>query len=176
MGSRDNTIPMPSFTEKQIRNFHGKVTSGTPDECWPWIGSREKKGYGSLSATVRGRYSGFKAHRVAFYMATGVDPINSSVCHSCDNPPCVNPAHLFIGTHDDNMKDMARKKRGRYCPDDRRLKGESLPFTKLTEDSVRLLRTLPAGWINMSQVARDLGVDRSTISNVVNYIDWRHVS
>jgi len=81
------------------------VKRGEPDECWPWTRSLSPKGYGR----VRGR----NAHRVAYELTYGPIPPGMFVCHTCDNPPCCNPAHLFLGTYLDNIADMVAKKRSR---------------------------------------------------------------
>jgi hypothetical protein len=77
-----------------------------PDECWPWIGSHDRNGYGHL--TRFGKQ--VRAHRVAWELANGREP-RGCICHSCDNPACVNPAHLWEGSHADNMRDMHAKRR-----------------------------------------------------------------
>lgn len=78
------------------------------NECWNYTGFRHANGYGIFS--YRGRYSA-AAHRVAVELFVGPFDPALHVCHRCDNPPCINPDHLFLGTHEDNMRDMARKGR-----------------------------------------------------------------
>jgi len=77
------------------------------DDCWEWQGGKSPLGYGR----VRHEGKDWFAHRVAYYLIYGVHPGNLSVCHKCDNPPCVRPDHLFLGTRHDNMMDSARKGR-----------------------------------------------------------------
>lgn len=83
--------------------------SGGPEACWPWTGSRTRTGYGKCS--VDGRH--VAAHRLAWQLTNGPIPDGLHVLHRCDNPPCCNPGHLFLGTHTDNVRDMLAKGRGR---------------------------------------------------------------
>ena len=88
---------------------------GPNGDCWEWTGSRLPAGYGKIGVSGRGRGVTETTHRVAYRLANGAFDESSEVCHRCDNPPCCNPDHLFLGTHADNMSDMAKKGRaGRY--------------------------------------------------------------
>ena len=86
-----------------------------PDACWTWIGHLDGKGYGSLywKRAENGSPIAVRAHRFSFELHYGPIPTGLHGCHSCDNPRCVNPEHLFIGTQQDNMNDMMNKGRGR---------------------------------------------------------------
>ena len=82
--------------------------------CWEWLGGDDGKGYGTISSRGGSRLSPEKAHRVSYEMAFGEIPKGLNVCHKCDNPPCTNPEHLFLGTQKDNAMDMVSK--GRMNP------------------------------------------------------------
>jgi hypothetical protein len=91
--------------------FWSYVKRLNPTECWEWIGKRDKYGYGFLRI---GKIRSFQAHRISYLMFYKIQPGNLFVCHSCDNPPCVNPSHLWLGTAKDNSRDMVSKGRGRF--------------------------------------------------------------
>lgn len=94
---------------RQPNQYWDLVSDGAPDACWPWPGNISNRGYGVVN--MNGRK--VSAHRYAYQLATGEDPGELHVCHTCDNPVCVNPAHLWLGTNADNVRDKLDKGRGR---------------------------------------------------------------
>lgn len=108
---RHGTTDLPRMT--LAARYWSRVVRTGEGECWSWDGSTSR-GYGQLSSP-RGRGNApVKAHRVSYEMHYGPIPTGMEVCHRCDNPPCSNPEHLFLGTHADNMRDMGAK--GRVNP------------------------------------------------------------
>jgi hypothetical protein len=98
-------LPPPPLSEY----FWSIVVPGDPDKCWEWQGGKSKDGYGYLHLAGQTKL----AHRVSYELHHGEIPKGLVICHKCDNPPCVNPKHLFIGTHLDNAVDRDKKGRGR---------------------------------------------------------------
>ncbi len=131
--------------------------------CWEWTECRDSNGYGLF---FRGAGKSRLAHRASWEFKNG--PIESGwfVLHRCDNPCCVNPDHLFLGSQQDNIMDMVRKQRNQ--------RGSRRPAAKLTEDVVRSIRSTTDK--SHTQIAREFGVARSVITNVINRKAWRHVA
>jgi hypothetical protein len=142
--------------------FRSRVNVRRVDDCWPWTGPRVS-GYGVLWRNG----NNYGAHRVAWELANGPIPDGMFICHRCDNPPCCNPAHLFLGTQADN--DADRTVKGRSS------RGSKHPDAKLTEDTVRLIRGRFAGGEAIRQLAADFGVSGATIHAAVHRKTWRHV-
>lgn len=138
------------------RRFWAKVDRRGPDECWPWTADRKARGYGRFMLDGKVR----NASRVAYELLVGPIPEGLFVCHRCDNPPCVNPAHLFVATHLENNADMRRKGRG--------------PNVKLTEAQVIEIRALRADGATLTAIGARYGVCMQAVWDVVNR-SWRHV-
>lgn len=149
------------------------------DGCWLWT-KATSSGYGVLGAGgshEKGARMVY-AHRLSWELHNGPIPDGLWVLHHCDNPPCVNPAHLFIGNQGDNMRDMFSKGRSwvQRTPE-RAAKGERNGACKLTEEQVReVLRVRANGPINMAAHARRLGVTPRVVKLILTGEAWRHVS
>lgn len=94
--------------------FWERVEVADSDECWEWQGSCFPKGYGQMWVGPKGSGTMCRTHRLSWWMHRGPIPDGLKILHHCDNPPCVNPSHLFLGTNDDNMEDMVSKGRSRW--------------------------------------------------------------
>jgi hypothetical protein len=141
--------------------------SGGPAACWLWMGARTPEGYG-YRVVVKPYATRRVASRMAYEFTHGPIPPRMCVCHRCDNPPCVNPAHLFLGTNADNAADRAAKGRTTH--------GEQSHLSRLTADQVRAIRgRYMTGGVSMRQLAREYGVDRRTISLILRRATWRHI-
>jgi hypothetical protein len=158
----------------QRKPFHDRLWAQIevrgPDECWPWTGGTTD-GYGYISL---GGHGGRKVqvHRAVWEEANGPIPDGLCVCHSCDNRPCCNLRHHFLGTRGDNLADMRAK--GRQGTYDRR--GGSNPRVKLTEDDVRAIRErYAAGGVGQVELAREYGVGKTTIGHILMRRNWAHI-
>lgn len=165
----------PEIEDVRSRFLRG-FKAGDSRECWPWLKGRSSAGYGLFRS---GRRSGVTmyAHRFAMATQLGVeysDLPNLCVCHRCDNPPCVNPAHLFLGTHADNVSDMLAKSRHRSNPTP--ALGEQQPLSKLTNETVRYARLRAAAGDTHLEIAKTLNVSRSAVTLAVARKSWGHVA
>lgn len=134
--------------------------SGGETSCWPYLGARTSRGYGRHPYGNKMK----RAHRLAYEATHGEIPTGLLVCHRCDNPPCCNPAHLFLGTSTDNVADCTTK--------GRRALGEAHPRAKLTAQAVREIRESRQSMLSLS---RRYGVSDMTIRSVVLGKSWTSV-
>lgn len=142
------------------KRFWSHVAIGHPGECWPWTGSTNSGGYGQFR--VDGMPVG--AHRYAFFLAGGIIHEKYFVCHRCDNPPCVNPAHLFLGTAQDNSDDCVRK--------GRKARGDGHPVAKLSKEDVRKIFELRCSGMKHYAIAERFQVTRSNICLILGRKRW----
>lgn len=141
-----------------------RVDRGSHDGCWPYRGRLNKAGYGEIDWGGRP----FGAHRLMFMIVNGDIPDGHEVCHSCDNPSCCNPDHLWAGTHAENVADMWSK--GRARPQAQR--GSKHGMSRLTEADIIAIR---ASNERRSVLAQRYSVGEQTISNIRSRRSWRHV-
>lgn len=150
----DASTPPQRIRGDDEARYWSKVDRRGPDECWPWT-AHSRKGYGLM------RVAGvlLSAHRWAYERWIGPIPTGLQVCHSCDNPPCQNPAHWFLGTNDDNVADKMAKGR---AP------------TRLTAAQVGQMRRLYKTGRRQVDLARSFGVTPSHVSRIVRGINRRY--
>lgn len=146
-----------------------KVAIGGPDECWPWLASVDSGGYGHLDDGT-GRVC--KAHRIAYTLTRG-DPGELHVLHRCDAPRCCNPAHLFVGTHRENMRDRQEKGRTRTPPVQ---PGEANPAARLDTIDVLAIRTLRACGASIQAIAAAFAISAANARLIVTGRTWKHVA
>lgn len=159
-------MPQPIPIEDR---YWSHVDRRGPDECWPWIGSTSS-GYGRFwdgTYLPTGSRRMALAHRWAYKTFLGPVPDDIEVCHNCDNRPCQNLTHWFLGTQQDNMDDKVAK--GRQA----RLVGESNPGVKLTSQQVDAIRHQYAtGAVSMRILGEQYQVARTTIGDIINGRTW----
>ena len=134
--------------------------------CWIWTGARDRDGYGCYD--LEGHHT--RAHRVSWRIYHGEIPSGLWVLHHCDNPCCVNPEHLFLGTHLDNMRDMVSKGRAH------RQFGEECNFSKLKADDIPYILRLRARGLTYCEIAQMLGVRWQSIYAIMSGRSWSRVT
>ena len=149
--------------------FWENVAKTTPNECWLWMGATNRLGYGSMHVGSKKNKAMHNepAHRISYELHYHSLPRGMEVCHTCDNPRCVNPNHLFVGTHQDNVDDMVKKKRHTW--------GERNPQAKITEEIVRQIRRLAADGELQKVIAARFGLTRTAVTLIVGRKRWAHV-
>lgn len=150
-----------------VARFWAKVDKRGPDECWPWTGGVDRGGYGQL----RVRPGIVRAHRFSRSLHHGPIPLGLEVRHRCDNPPCVNPVHLDIGTRQQNADDMRLRGRANWGCSPR--PGELSPTAKLTAVQVAQIRRLWSDGERVTDLALAYGMSKASISMIVNGKRWR---
>lgn len=147
-----------SQTKNDLALFNSSYIVNSETGCWEWSRSKNNKGYGQF------HYKGkdWLVHRLSFTLHEGEIPNGLFVCHKCDNPKCLNPDHLFLGTMADNMADMAKKLR---CG-----------TVRLTVAQVREIKRLNNSGLGPVKISRLLNVPSSTVNGVTAGHHWKHIS
>lgn len=153
-----------NIDDKVKSRFWEKVTSG--EGCWVWTGAKTSKGYGSFRIGGR-RGKAYLSHRVSYTILIGEIPDGAFVCHHCDNPSCVRPDHLFLGSAADNSQDMERKKRTGRCYGERNGKA-TFSFEKAQE--IRRLRQERG--FSYRTLARNFGIGSKTVWRILHNLGW----
>lgn len=149
-----------------MERFWSKVKINDITDCWEWVSSRNNRGYGNFW------YNGTstKAHRMSYWLTFGSLDKDVLVCHKCDNPPCVNPNHLFVGTAQDNVQDRNIKLRHNLP------KGENHWKSKLNNLQIIDIRQLyRSGGTSFNKLAKQFNVSKKLILLIVHNKIWKHV-
>ena len=158
---------IPPLTAKDIARFWSNVDKspgqGPKGECWEWTGYFGVRYYAFFSL----KHYNFRASRVSWFLEAEIDPGPLLACHSCDNPKCVRPSHIFCATQLENRQDAKRK--GRVT------RGANCHLSKMTETKVRDLRKLRnEGW-SYGALVKHFGISKSSIASIVKMKTWSHV-
>lgn len=160
---------MPSELTKYISDrFWSRVSVGDVGECWNWTGGDlDRRGYGRLTLAISNRvYRRFMSHRLSFWITRGCDPGSMCVCHTCDNPTCCNPFHLFCGTHSDNERDKIAKGRRPRMPG----------FPKVSEDDVREMLRMRSLGAYQKDIAAKFGITTNSVWRILSGRRWKHIT
>lgn len=194
------TVEIPTLSKAALQRFWAKVNKesgqGPNGDCWEWKGSKLPTGYGMLSI----KRITYRAHRMMWFIAYGEIPADLHVLHSCDNPSCVNPEHLWVGTAKDNARDREEKGRGNqvsgdrngararpeclargirngsYTKPEKRRRGEHHGCSTLTElEVLEIRRQYAAGGITQVALGIKNGVTKHAIWSIVHKKTWTHI-
>lgn len=159
IGAKKRFIPFET-------RFWSKVNISTEGSCWNWTACVNALGYGIISRSRKANI----ASRISWELKHGPIPDGLCILHKCDNPRCVNPNHLFLGTRPENTADMIKKGRAKHN------RGELSGRAKLTRDQVVEIRHLYAS-VNFSQseLGKQFGVSKSTIAAILRRRSWSHI-
>jgi hypothetical protein len=165
-----------AYPRNTSERFWSKVDKHGPDECWEYMGHRDTKGYGVTKFMDVCK----KAHRMAWVFTFGAVPEGEGyhgtcVLHKCDNPPCCNPNHLFLGTIRDNIKDMDSKHRRSTTNLPPTLLGEQSPTSKLTGKQIMEIRNRPNQRGIYADVSRDYGISQTHAAYIIKGRVWKHL-
>ena len=148
-----------------LQRFEEKFIPEPKSGCWIWTATKSEDGYGKFY--FHPTYE--RSHRASWMFYVGEIPNGLFVLHKCDNPSCVNPYHLFLGTNDDNIKDMVKKGRQRA------LRGSKHKNAKVTEKDVIEMRKLSESGLSQYKIAEMFGICKSMANYICNRTNWKHV-
>jgi hypothetical protein len=158
-------IPKEELLEKLMKNVYPEPNTG----CWLWSGMVNVSGYGIMKAASLPQFKTPLTHRLSYFLHKGEFDYSLNVLHKCDNPICVNPEHLFLGTHLENMIDRKTKNRtNRAAP-----KGSKCGASKITEDVVLKIRSITNK--TQKQIADSFGLTQSAVHYIVSGKTWKHI-
>jgi hypothetical protein len=159
------------MNEKSLMRFWSNIPQNSMDECWPWLGSASVRGgYGEIHVEGKAR----KAHRVMYSLIEPEFDTTLHILHRCDNPPCVNPSHLFAGTNLDNVRDAVAKGRNKATFKINPPRGEANVTAVLTCEQVLEARRMIASGYTYKHVGQCFNVGATTIHYAVK-TGWKHL-
>ncbi len=170
--------PIPYATDRSIRLFfrHVRISPCHDDGCWLWVGKTNGCGYGQYVIDKKP----YPAHRYSWAIVNGDPDRNLLVCHRCDNPSCVNPGHMFLGTDADNLRDAKNKGRMRGNPNLYRKRlacqvGMLNHNNRLTEGQVMEIRELYRLGNGRTDLAKQFSISSAQIIRIVRRVQWKHL-
>ena len=142
--------------------IESKIMPEPNSGCWVWLGGTNQKNYGHIWSSELKRHE--RAHRMVYQILVGAIPAGKQLLHTCDNPYCVNPDHMFVGSNAQNRADSVAK--GRHA------KGESCGLAKLTEDQVRQIRRSSG---SAAYIGKQFGTCATNVYDIRNRRTWKHI-
>lgn len=164
-------------SKRHSKKLLNNVLIDESNKCWEWVGAKSSEGYGRYNYQVDRKQKHMAAHRLSYTLFIGPIKDKFFVCHKCDNPCCVNPDHLFLGTHKENMDDMRHKGRSNYkfAHRENRFIGEKNGRVVLSEgDVIKVLQM--RGHASERDVARTFNVAHSSIRRIWIGATWKHIT
>lgn len=173
------------ITSEQLVDYFCKKVDifQSPDVCWEWKGEKTKAGYGRCRLIRKDSKSHDElAHRLSYRIHMGEDiPAKMCICHKCDNPACVNPTHLFLGTDKDNSDDKVKKNRQAQGENFREIikkvipRGEKHYLAKFSANDIKDICELRMLGLNFEEIAYIFNVSFTTVFNIVKKKTWTHI-
>jgi len=152
--------------KNKLTDVWGRIDKKSEDECWEWVGGKDTYGYGIIMIDQ----VSWRSHRVVYTLTYNTIPDKLCVLHSCDNPACCNPKHLWLGTKQDNSIDMVKK--GRHCD----VRGIKHGRCKLLErDVLEIRRLYSSGNYSKTELSKKYNVGRTQITRIINNESWKHI-
>ena len=152
------------FRQSTVKRFWSKVDKSK--DCWNWVACKDKDGYGVFNVNPQRKYE--KAHRFVYELEIGKILDGKIICHHCDNPSCVNPSHLYLGTYKSNAKDRQKRNRGRNQ------NGTKNHMAVLNWEKVRKIRAMwQSGNYTQKAIADYFNVSRGCVTGIIYNVNWK---